>query len=361
MTIRPEVGDLYGGRYRVVEKIGEGGMQFVVRATDEIIGRDVALKTPKNTSAERRFRRSAEVSARINHPNVAKTLDFFEEDDTEFLVEELIEGNDFDIALLQVYEIIDPFLVARIFHHMAKGLAASHHAGVVHRDLKPTNVMITGGLGMETVKITDFGIAKMADEELAEAAEGGTETITTSQTAVGALPYMSPEAINTPREVNPPTDIWSLGAMMFQLVTGTQPFGQGLRAVTAITSGNLAEVPTAITSNPQFSTLVNEIIDIICQCLNLDQDARPTADEIVDLCSQLCYPISTRYKGTVKTIYHGSYGFVRVGFEDVFFHMDSVYGNRPSSGDMVAFSKFDGGGAMRAHPVVKLKQPRRSR
>ena len=83
-----------------------------------------------------------------------------------------------------------------VFHHLAKGLAASHHADVMHRDLKPNNVMIAGGEYFRGVKITDFGIAKMAEEEIGEAVEGGQESLSASRTALGAIPYMAPEIIN---------------------------------------------------------------------------------------------------------------------------------------------------------------------
>ncbi len=209
-------------------------MQIVYGAMDRVLKREVALKTPKNDSAKKRFRQSAIASARVNHPNVAKTLDYFEENHRQYLVEELIDGTDLDKALLKRIKFLDTYLAARVFHYLAKGLAASHHACVIHRDLKPTNVMVTGGFQLSSIKITDFGIAKMADEEIAEAVEGGGESISASSTVVGALPYMAPEAINTPREVGKPADIWSVGAMMFELLTGMKPFGSGLKAVRKI-------------------------------------------------------------------------------------------------------------------------------
>src|SRR5688572_11218649 len=111
-------------------------MQQAFRANDLALQREVALKAPKNTTAEKRFKRSAVLSARVNHPHVAKTLDYFEDNGRPFLIEELVEGKDLHEALIEKASVIDPFLAARIFHYLAKGIAASHHAGVIHRDLK---------------------------------------------------------------------------------------------------------------------------------------------------------------------------------------------------------------------------------
>lgn len=351
------LGDLIGDRYEVMRAIGEGGMQLVYAADDRLTGRMVALKTPKNWSAEKRFRRSAVVAAKVNHPNVAKTLDYVRDGDDRYLIEEFIEGDDLQKALLRQARFLDPYSAAKIFHHLSKGVAAAHHAGVVHRDLKPTNVMIAGGYSLNELKITDFGIAKMAGEELAGAAEGGESTMTTSQTAVGALPYMAPEVIETPREVEAPADIWSVGAMMFQLVCGEPPYGFGLLAVRKILAAEGPIAPQFLTSNPQFATLATEVLDLALACLQRDPVLRPTADDLVGRCGQLCYTDVERYVGVVKSINHNAWGFIRMENRDVFFHLSSVYGPRqPIVGDRVIFAKYDGGGAPRAHPVVLLDQ-----
>jgi serine/threonine-protein kinase len=347
-------GDVIHGRYEIINYVGEGGMQFVYAAKDRILKREVALKTPKNNSAKKRFHRSAVLSACINHPNVAKTLDYLEDGDGQYLVEELIEGTDLDKAFLKKTKCLDPYLAARVFHYLAKGLAASHHAGVVHRDLKPTNVMVIDGFQLNAIKITDFGIAKMADEEIAEAVEGGDESISASSTVVGALPYMAPEAIDTPREVGKPADIWSIGAMMFELLTGEKPYGSGLKAVAKIQEAQPPVFPPFLTANPQFSPLAEKLKRLVLQCLQKAPNSRPNADSLVTLCGDLCYPVESRSFGTVREIRHRAWGFINVSGEDVFFHLACVYGDRPAVGDRVMLSKFPGGGAWRAHPVVKL-------
>lgn len=352
-------GDLIGDRYEIRADVGEGGMQFVYAAYDRLIGRMVALKTPKNRSATKRFKRSAVVAAKVNHPNIAKTLDYVRgEGESRYLIEELIEGQDLQDALLRRSGCLDPFSTAKVFHYLARGVAAAHHAGVVHRDLKPTNVMVVGGYSLTEIKVTDFGIAKMADEELAEAAEGGTSTMTTSQTAVGALPYMAPEAIETPRAVGPPADIWSIGAMMFHLLTGAPPFGSGLAAVRKILEATPPPMPSFLTSNPQFVPLAREIADIVLLCLQKDPSLRPTADDIVERCGRLCYSLDQRAEGTVHRIDYGAYGFISCDGPDVFFHTSSVYGPRAAQvGASVVFASYLGGGAYRAHPVVVVDPP----
>lgn len=283
-----------GNRYKVVRYLAEGGMQFVYIAKDSITGRLVALKTPKNNSAEKRFNRSAIVAARVNHPNVAKTLDYLEEGGRAYLVEELIEGKDLKEAILTRTDFVDPYLAARIFHHLAKAVAAAHHVKVVHRDLKPTNVMVVGGYNLTEIKITDFGIAKMAEAEMEEAAEGGAETLSASATAVGALPYMAPEAIEAAETVGLPADIWSLGAMMFHVLCGEYPFGSGLKAVTKIVAAQQPDVPAFVQQKPQFRPLADEMLGIIFLCLQKDPLQRPDADSLVKMCNSLCYSVSER-------------------------------------------------------------------
>jgi serine/threonine protein kinase len=348
-------GQVIGSRYEIERYMAEGGMQFVYLAADRVTGRRVALKTPKNSSATKRFRRSAVVSARVNHPNVAKTLDYVREGEARFLIEELIDGADLSGSLLKHTKFLDPYLAARVFHHLSKGVAAAHHVEVVHRDLKPSNVMVAGGYNLLEVKVTDFGIAKLAKETLEEAAEGGTDTMTMSQTAVGALPYMAPEAIETPREVTTAADIWSLGAMMYHMVTGETPFGAGLRAVSRIIAGDITPPPAFISANPQFSTLSGQVLALSLRCMQRDPNARPRADELVIECGNLCYNAAPRRFGMIRRVDHGKWGFIGTDSGDVFFHYESFYGpERPREGDWVMFSAYDGGGAPRAYPLVKL-------
>src|SRR5260221_22923 len=215
-----------GKRYRVIQFAGSGGMQEVYKAVDLAFNRTVALKVPKNPSAKKRFARSAEMSARVTHPNVARTLDYMAIGDTFYLVEEFVEGVDLQARLNDEFQYFDPHLAAHMIHHLAKGVAACHHVDVFHRDLKPSNVMVSRDASFQLIKLTDFGIAKMAEAEIDEVMEDTTEeSITGSQTVVGALPFMAPELISAPRVATKAADVWSLGAILFYLLFGEKPFG----------------------------------------------------------------------------------------------------------------------------------------
>ncbi|NJO17819.1 MAG: serine/threonine protein kinase [Thioploca sp.] len=151
--------DLIMERYEIENYLAEGGMQEVYKAYDQKLERLVVVKTPKNESAHKRFKRSAQVSAKINHPNVAKTLDF-SEDNNSYLVEEFIEGNDLGTRLEKEFNFLDPHLAAHVIHHLVKAIAIAHRFDIFHRDLKPSNIMVSNDPNLYHIKLTDFGIAK---------------------------------------------------------------------------------------------------------------------------------------------------------------------------------------------------------
>jgi serine/threonine protein kinase len=344
-----------GGRYRIAGWLGEGGMQQVYRAQDQLLSREVALKVPKDTAAEKRFKRSATVSARINHNNVAKTLDYFEEADRPYLIEEIIEGEDLG-QIVKVIPNMPPQAAARILHQLAKGVAASHHAGVVHRDLKPSNIMVEGGIRLDAVKITDFGIAKMAEEELAKWAEGEDKTAgTSSKTVMGAVPYMAPESITSFRKAGMPSDVWAIAAIVYELLAGKKPYGQGLGSIQGIMSGKLPPKPVQF-DNPEFGSLGEEIGKIIRRCFEPAPEKRPTAEQLVKDCETLCYTRDSYEMGHVKLVKNSMFGFLSADDgEDAFYHRSNFYGdNQIKIGDRVWFARHPGGGNDRAFPIVKL-------
>ncbi len=210
-------------------------MQEVFCARDIALERDVALKTPKNSSAQKRFQRSATMSAKVTHPNVAKTFDYLVDGGREYLIEEFVKGRDLDDVMSNKYFTLDPHLAAHVFHHLAKGLEAVHREGIIHRDIKPKNVMVSSDPGLTEVKITDFGIAKLAELEIGEAVKDGSPTMA-SQTVLGAIPYMAPEVLKNRNDVSISADVWSIGAMLYTLLVGEPPFGVGLQAVPNILS-----------------------------------------------------------------------------------------------------------------------------
>jgi eukaryotic-like serine/threonine-protein kinase len=354
LSIGSSVGD--DDRYVIEVEIGRGGMQEVYRVLDDKLQRQVALKVPQDAKVARRFRESAVISAKVNHPNVAKTLDYFEDGDGRFyLVEELVDGPNLR-HIASRFERLDPHAVVHVLHHLARGVAASHHVGVVHRDLKPSNILIAGGLAFDAVKVTDFGIAKMAAEEIGDAVSGGEDTTQSSRTARGALPYMAPEVIDHPRTPSPPADVWGIAAIGWELLTGQAPFGSGLRAVQFILSGPKPTLAPEITAHRQFGPLSQAVADLMLRCFEIDPTARPTAEELAALCDDLCYLPLDREVGVVDNYVVRSFGFIRSeGNESVFFHAQNVLGPRPPEGTNVWYSKFDGSPRPRAIPVVPMK------
>ncbi|MGC9378769.1 tetratricopeptide repeat protein [Streptomyces sp. MH13] len=216
---------LIQGRYRLLERIGRGGMGEVWRAKDESLGRRVAVKCLKPLGAQHdhsftrvlreRFRREARVAAALQHRGVTVVHDFGEWDGVLFLVMELLEGRDLSRLLednkhhpLPVPDVVD------IAEQVASALAYTHEQGIVHRDLKPANIVrLTDG----TVKICDFGIARLGHDV------GFTARLTGTGIAMGTPHYMSPEQIGGD-EVDRRSDLYSLGCVLYEIATGVPPF-----------------------------------------------------------------------------------------------------------------------------------------
>lgn len=349
-----DVNELINGRYTVNSFLAEGGMQEVYVCHDRLLNKKVALKTPKNISAKKRFRRSAVVSAKVNHANVAKVIDYVEEKGRFFLVEEFIEGHSLDVLLANFFNIFDPFLLAQFGHHVSRAVAASHHVGVLHRDLKPGNILVEEVTGCYVFKVTDFGIAKLAETEFEDAwqDEG---TISSSSTVMGAIPYMSPEMTESPEKATKASDVWAVGAILFALMFGRPPFGRGIPAIRKISEAVFPDVKIPYPHLLQFKPLNEQLLSIIKSCLNKDPNGRPTADSLVEVFSQLCYATAPRQFGAVTSYGSGTgtWGFIN---QDVFFHRDSFYGdiNAIEEKNRVQFSLHKDQGN-RVHPVLQLK------
>ncbi|WP_259753258.1 serine/threonine-protein kinase [Pseudomonas sp. GCEP-101] len=351
---------LISNRYQVIKHIGSGGMQDVYLANDKLLGMHVALKTPQAGQAEKRFKNSAIIAAKINNHNVAKTLDYIEEDEQFFLIEEFVEGETLD-AKLKKFGFLDPHLAAHVLHHLAKGILASHRAGVIHRDLKPSNIITSHGVNLYELKITDFGIATLTEEVFEDAHRKGDFTNSTSGTIKGALPFMAPEMMfrKAGDRTEKPVDIWSLGAMMFLLLTGEHPFGLYLDAAVNVKTKDRKPWPAFMTSNPQFKPLSEELQRIVDSCLAYEAEKRPTALQLAQMCQDLCYLGTEREEATVTNlIQNGFSGFAENDKKSVFFSMESVYGpTRPSAAanSNICFSSFPGHPRERAHPILVLK------
>jgi len=216
-------GDMLGknlSHYRIVQQIGAGGMGVVFLAHDEQLERDVAIKvlppgTLADEAARKRFRQEALSLARLNHPNIATIHDFDTADDTDFLVTEYIAGDALDKKLASGAVPSDK--VVRLGLQFAQGLGAAHAQGIIHRDLKPANLRLTTD---GRLKILDFGLAQFVHPEGDLAA---TASLTSSQQITGTLPYMSPEQLRG-EFADRRTDIWAMGAVLYELATGKRPF-----------------------------------------------------------------------------------------------------------------------------------------
>jgi len=241
--------------YRIVEQIGAGGMGVVYRAHDEQLDRDVAIKVLPpgllaDETAHKRFRKEALSLARLNHPNIATIHEFGSENGVDFLVTEYIAGITLDVKLREGP--LAPGEVMRLGTQLAAGLAAAHHEGIVHRDLKPGNLRLTGD---GRVKILDFGLAQLTPH----ASElGMTATLTQSQETSGTLPYMSPEQLSG-EMADARTDIWSAGAVLYEMATGKRPFVQSQPAllINAILNQS-PELPSKV--NPAVPAALEKVI-----------------------------------------------------------------------------------------------------
>ncbi|MER8047657.1 serine/threonine-protein kinase [Streptomyces sp. NPDC094032] len=206
---------LVADRYRLHMCVGRGGMGEVWRATDEVLGRDVAVKLmlghEHDPSAAERFRMEAQTAARLSHPHVVGVFDFGTWDGKLYLVMELVHGDSLAGDRGQA-PVLPAEQVATVAAHAAAGLAAAHREGVVHRDIKPGNLLRDAD---GTVKLADFGIARFVDDPSA--------ALTTTGQIVGTGLYLAPErALGQP--ASPASDVYSLGCVLYQLLTGRPPF-----------------------------------------------------------------------------------------------------------------------------------------
>ena len=208
------------GRYRVVEQIGAGGMGIVYRARDQRLDRDVAIKVlPAGSLAKEgarsRFRKEALALSRLSHPNIAVVHDFDTENDTDFLVMELVPGTTLEERLLAGP--LEQAEALQIITQVLEGLAAAHAQGLIHCDIKPSNLRITPD---RRVKILDFGVAKI----VRQAEEGmATATLTQDQGVAGTLAYMPPEQLRA-EPADARTDVYAVGCVLYEAVTGHPPY-----------------------------------------------------------------------------------------------------------------------------------------
>jgi serine/threonine protein kinase/predicted Zn-dependent protease len=253
-------GSVFAGRYEILEELGEGGMGKVYRVVDQKINEEVALKlirpeiaADKNTIE--RFGNEMKLARKIAHRNVCKMYHLSEEAGNHYIVMEYVRGEDLK-GMIRMMGQMSPGQIVSIAKQVCKGLAEAHNLGVIHRDLKPQNIMIDRG---GNVRIMDFGLARSLR------AKG----ITGAGIMLGTPEYLSPEQAET-KDVDHRTDIYSLGVILYEMVTGRLPF-EGETAI-GIAMKHKSEIPQNPTNyNPQ---IPQELSNVILKCMEKDPENR---------------------------------------------------------------------------------------
>jgi serine/threonine protein kinase len=253
-------GRVLGGRYELVRPLARGGMATVWIADDPVLSRKVAVKVLRadlaaDEATRARFRHEAIAAARLSHPNIVSTYDTGDDDGVAYIVMELVDGPTLRHLIderggLPVSDVI------RIGKQVADALDAAHRAGLVHRDVKPANVLVPA---RGPVKVTDFGIAKAA----------GGDDLTRTGTVMGTARYLAPEQVNG-RPTDPRTDVYALGLLMFEALVGHPPFGGDTDIATAM-ARLTTSAPAVRAERPEVSQALD---DVIHRCLARQPAAR---------------------------------------------------------------------------------------
>ena len=258
--MRPTTGQVFGSRYELVSRIAIGGMGEVWKANDTVIGRTVAIKILKeeylgDPGFRERFRAEARHAALVNHEGIANVFDYGEEEGNAYLVMELVPGEALS-AILEREKILPATRVLHIVAQTAAALHAAHQAGLVHRDVKPGNLLITPD---GTVKITDFGIARLADQV----------PLTATGQVMGTVQYLAPEQAGG-KPASPATDVYSLGIVAYEALAGKRPF-RGESQV-AIAMAQIKETPPDLPAS-----IPEHVRALVMSCMAKKPEDRPAS------------------------------------------------------------------------------------
>ena len=258
--MRPTTGQVFGSRYELVSRIAIGGMGEVWKANDSVIGRTVAIKILKDeymgdSGFRERFRAEARHAALVNHEGIANVFDYGEEEGSAYLVMELVPGEALS-SILEREKILPATRVLSIVSQTASALHAAHQAGLVHRDIKPGNLLITPD---GSVKITDFGIARLADQV----------PLTATGQVMGTVQYLAPEQAGG-KPASPATDVYSLGIVAYEALAGKRPF-RGESQV-AIAMAQIKETPPELPSS-----IPSAVRALVMSCMAKKPEGRPAS------------------------------------------------------------------------------------
>jgi eukaryotic-like serine/threonine-protein kinase len=338
-------GDLIAGKYEVLKLIGSGGMGYVVSATHVELGEVVALKFLRPEALQipelvERFAREARAAAKIRSEHVARVFDVGTlPDGVPFIVMEHLAGQDLSDVLSQGGPLPVKVSVEYVMQ-ACEALAAAHAAGVIHRDIKPENLFLTRhAQGLDFIKILDFGISKVA------LTPGGKRGFARTTMPIGSPVYMSPEQIRSSENVDARTDIWSLGCVLFELLTGVVAFDEPtlMQLSAAILEQDPVPLRTLVPDAPV------ELEEVVMRCLEKDADKRYS--NIAELAIAL-YPFAPRRSRiSAERCYHA---LKNAGVDCPDFDLQSVF--PPSLGDIPVPSS-NPGGRMTSPGVVSLAAP----
>jgi serine/threonine-protein kinase len=274
-----EVGAELGGRYRIVRLLGEGGMGAVYEAEHTTLGRRVAIKVlhdhvARLADAVMRFSREARAAAEIGHPSIVEISDTGVHRGLPFLVMELLHGETLADRLSRP-EPVSPTESCRIIGHVLSALASAHAKGIIHRDLKPENVFLVAGEGRSPVKLLDFGISKFRRS-------GQTLQQTTQEgIPIGTPAYMAPEQWMGRKDIDGRADIFAVGVMLYELLTGCLPYegaNQSELFLEIVRGSNTPEAPSSLERD-----LPAALDRVVLRALDRERDGRfPSAAECLD-------------------------------------------------------------------------------
>ena len=264
------MGDVLGGRFRILRLIGAGGMGEVYEAADQELGVSVALKTIRydrlgaSEDTLERFRQEAKLARQVTHPNVCRIFDVGRDGDRLYLTMELIQGETL-AGMMQREGRMPVDAALALARQMAAGLDALHAQGLVHRDFKPANVLITESRGERRAVLTDFGLTRLQDETVTMLAPGVARL-------AGTPDYMAPEQL-LGKALTPATDVYALGLVLYEMVTGARAYpGGGMLENAAQRLGQAPDPPSS--HDPQ---LPRHWDKVILRCLERDPTARPAS------------------------------------------------------------------------------------